>query len=234
MHGSSDSLQMPKNVFFKVFLSLWAEPTHPKLFVPWCFMNLPPQTGTFPISPILYEAVQGEYLLWQCNIKDYTVWDQQKKWPLASTKKGSGDLKTDVWLRIQVQGTSGLAFGCFQEWSGTHQHHRVTNHQTIYRCMLFYSRRAFFDPTFDSGLLLCSLKSTVFIVLIFRQSPFLIFFSLPLPEVKLTAKQKRSKDDDQNVLQSAESQLKVKPELAETVCHYSGLRHDHHDDGHII
>ena len=35
-------------------------------------------------------------------------------------------------------------------------------------------------------------------------------------------------------MQSAESQLKAKPELAETVCHYSGLRHDHHDDGHII
>ena len=27
-------------------------------------------------------------------------------------------------------------------------------------------------------------------------------------------------------MQSAETQLKVKPELAETVCHYSGLRHD--------
>ena len=38
-------------------------------------------------------------------------------------------------------------------------------------------------------------------------------------------------DDDQNVLQSAESQLKVKPELAETVCHYSGLRYNR-DDGH--
>ena len=38
-------------------------------------------------------------------------------------------------------------------------------------------------------------------------------------------------DDDQNALQSAESQLKVKPELAETVCHYSGLRYNR-DDGH--
>ena len=27
-------------------------------------------------------------------------------------------------------------------------------------------------------------------------------------------------------MQSAETQLKLKPELAETVCHYSGLRHD--------